>query len=299
MKTLFTWFFNYTILITHTHTHNWIGLLVLTTSSPALSSTWGSLMKCESRLSALVVFLWSDNFELLSRDVDKEDTLGPLETEGDRDDGDETFETVLLNVLLPVLSNDICDVDKLVDEFSVDLFVATLLPTSELFSDLGVRLTCELEIEFLVSDTFGLVEGLAAIEGSELLLTSGSDRFNGSEEVADVGLPPTTELTLSCRLLTETGCFSGKPPVLFLLVTGIELKPPEVPVTFALVIIGFATLDRNSEPLFSSVLFLAAPIDPVTVGLASFAVLFAFSVKFGIFCFEFELTSTDPSPAIN
>lgn len=254
-------------------------------------------MKCESRLSALTVFFRSDKFELLSRDVDKEGTLGPLETEGDRDDGDETFETALLNVLLPVLSNDICDVDKLVDEFSADLLIASRLLTSELSTDLEVRLTCELEIEFLVSDTFGLVEGLATTDGSELLLTSGSERLNGSVEPADVGLPPTTELTLFCRLLAETGCFSGKPPVLFLLVTGTELKPPEVLVTFALVMLDFATVERNSEPLLSSVLFLAVPVGPVTVGLAIFAVLFAFSVKFGIFCLEFELTSTDPPPA--
>lgn len=253
-------------------------------------------MKCESRLSALAVFFRSDRFELLSRDVDKEGTLGPLETEGDRDDGDETFETALLNVLLPVLSNDICDVDKLVDELSADLFVPPLLPTSELSSDLEVRLT--LEIELLVSVTFGLVVGLATTEGSELLLTSGSDRLNGSEELAELGSLPATELTLVCRLLAETGCFSGKPPVLFLLSTGTELKAPEVPVTFALVMVGFATFDRNSEPLFSSVLFLAVPIGPVTVGLAIFAVLFAFSVRFGSFCFEFELTSTD-SPRDN
>ena len=283
----------------HTHTHSWKGQLVLTTSSPALSSTWGSLMKFESRLSALVDFFRSDKFEFLSRDVDREGILGPLEMEGDRDDGDETFETALLNVLLPVLSNDICDVDRLVDEFSADLFVASRLPTSELSSDLEVRLTCELEIAFLVSDTLGLVEGLATIEDSELLLTSGSDRLNGSEELAEVGLPPTAELALFCRLLAETGCFSGKPPVLFLLVTGTELKPPEVAVNFALPVVGFATFDRNSEPPFSSVLFLAVPIGPVTVGLAICVVLFAFSVNFGSFCFAFELSSTDPSPATN
>ncbi|KAK9267422.1 hypothetical protein L1049_009848 [Liquidambar formosana] len=60
------------------------------------------------------------------------------------------------------------------------------------------------------------------------------------------------ELTLFCRLVTETAdCFSGKPPVLFLLVTETEFELREDPVK-----VDFATLELESELLFGSILFL-------------------------------------------
>lgn len=207
-------------------------------------------MKRESRLSGVATFRRPDKLEFLSRDADKWPTFGPLETEGDRDDGEETFETALLIVLLPVLSNDIeetlRDEESVGDDFTAEFFVESCFPASELGNVLEVLPTGEMGTDFLVSEMFGLVEGLLATEERELLRTSGSDRLNGSEEVAEVVFLPVTELTVFCCLLvTETGCFSGKPPVLFLLVIGTELKLREVPLTVDLVTVDLAAVELN------------------------------------------------------
>lgn len=67
-------------------------------------------MNLESRLSGVRVptFLRPDKLALLSRDIDKDPPLNPLETVGDRDDdGEDSFETDLLIPLLPLLSNEV------------------------------------------------------------------------------------------------------------------------------------------------------------------------------------------------
>lgn len=63
-------------------------------------------MNRESLLSRVADFLRPDKLELLSSEDDNDPPLKPLVIEGERADGDETFETVFLVVLLPVLSSD-------------------------------------------------------------------------------------------------------------------------------------------------------------------------------------------------
>lgn len=257
-------------------------------------------MKRESRLFDVATFLRPDVLELLSRDVDKKPTFGPLETEGDRADGQETFETDLLLVLLPVLSNEmeetLRDEESVGVDFTADFLVESCFPASELGNFLEVLPTGEMGTNFLISEMLGLAEGLVTTEGSELLRTSGSDRLNGSKEVAEVVFLPATELTLVCRLLvSESGCLSGKPPVLFLLVIGTELKLREVPLTVDLVRIGLVTIEANSEPPFGSILFLVVPGGPV--GLTIFAVRFALSAGIEFLSLVFKLVSTETSPA--
>lgn len=78
----------------------------LTTSSPALISTSGSIIKRDSRLSGVDVFLRPDKGEPLSADVVIDPNFELLLTEGDREDGEETFDIGLRTLLPAVLSDD-------------------------------------------------------------------------------------------------------------------------------------------------------------------------------------------------
>ena len=77
-------------------------LYVLTTSSLALVSTWGSMIKRDILISGVAAFLWLDEVDILSREDDRDPDFDPLETADD-----ESFEIDFLVVLLAVLSMDV------------------------------------------------------------------------------------------------------------------------------------------------------------------------------------------------
>lgn len=108
---------------------------MLTTSSPALISTCGRPINRESLLSGVPALLRPDKLEVLSKDEDKDPFLTPLETEGDRVDGEETFEIVFRLKLPPLLSND--TEDTLLEDEEADNagFVEAFLTVSVLASD--------------------------------------------------------------------------------------------------------------------------------------------------------------------
>lgn len=258
-------------------------------------------MNLESRLSGVPTFLRPDKLELLSLDANKEpvfdpleiEVFDPLEIEGDLADGEDTFGTefliVLLPVLLQVLSIDaeetLLDDESEGDDFTEDFLTESCLVASELGNVLGVRAMGEMGTDFLVSEMLGREEVLVTVEGSELLRTSGRDRLNGSE-AEGVVFSPATELTLLCRFVVESGCFSGKPPVLFLLIGGAEFKLLEVLLTVDLAMFDLTAFDLESGPLFGSIIFLVAPVGPdsfdvaVTFGFAGFAGFAVFAVPF-------------------
>jgi len=244
-------------------------------------------MNLESRLSGVPVFLRPDKLELLSRDDDKDPALNPLETEGDRADGEESFETVFLIPLLPLLSNDVevillekeeeTDDAGLTEDFltlsclvmsdPVDVF--KLLPTGETGTDF-----------LLASETLVRVEALATTGGNELLLCSGRDRLTGSEPEGLAVFFPATEPALICLL-------SGNPPVLFRLATGTAFKLFNDALT-----VGFITVELDSWPVLESNLFLAETVaaetfeDAGTLGFADFATLFVLSDEPAGVCFS-------------
>jgi len=160
------------------------------------------------------------------------------------------------------------------DGVARDFFPESCLFASEEGGVLEVRAIGAEGADFLVSEVVDRVNDLVATEGNELLLTSGRDRLNGSEATVLVILLE-TGLTLVCFLVIETGCFSGKPPVLFLLTTGTEFEE------LAFVAVDLTRVLLKSKLLLTSILFLVTPVGPetfgVTFGFTVFNVLFTLS----------------------
>lgn len=234
-------------------------------------------------------FFRPDKFELLSSDVDNDPPLDPLEIDGDRTDAKGTFPTAFLTTeLLPVLSSDV-EETLLVDKTEggdglMGVFLSCLL-ASEDGEVLEVLATGDTGIDFLISEMLVLFMGVVPVEGNELLRISGRDLLTDSEEL--VFLAATGVTPLSCRLVSDIGCFSGTPPVLFLLITGTEPELRE-----ALAIVDFVNVDRIPaelaiEPLWTSVFLFGIPVAVVPFGsvepfgLAFFGALLTLSVDDG------------------
>lgn len=187
---------------------------------------------------------------------------------GDRAERGETLATGFFTVrVLPLLSKDgeeirlIEDADNGVVLSDVFLPESNLLD-SELVGVLGVLATGEMGVDFRVSEMFCLTDGLAPMDESELLLSSGRDFLRGFEAEELLLLPPPIP-SLLCRFVIDIGCFSGKPPVLLLPVTGID---PEVRITLltvGLVNLDLVSFELESVPLFASIFLLEGPPVPV------------------------------------
>nr|GMD06324.1 hypothetical protein AQUCO_12000026v1 [Ipomoea batatas] len=203
------------------------------------------MIRRESQLSVVPVFLRLEKAVLLSNEVDKDPVLDPLLTEGDRAAKEDNFGTTfLVEPLLPVLSNDVDS--RLLIEVEGD---------DELDDAFGVA-AGDAGTDFLVSEIVDRVKDLPLADGSELRLISGSDLLTGSG-AEEVGFFATTEFTLVVDLLvTVVGCLSGKPPVLFLLATGTPVELLE-----ALLRVGFVNVDDlnpqelDSAPFIDSAFF--------------------------------------------
>lgn len=186
-------------------------------------------MSRESRLSGVAVFFRPEKLELLSRGVENDFDLIPLETEGDDPaEGEEALETVLplvrvecalpLLVLLPLLSTD--EDGALFED--TEILMAGLAEDSGLFKPdpvdfVELLLPGDAVIDFLLSGRLALDTVLADREGTELLFSSGSDCLTGS--VGDA------VLVRFGKTLVAPIDFSATPPVLFLrIVTGVELE---------------------------------------------------------------------------
>lgn len=247
-------------------------------------------MNFESLLSGVVAaFLRPDKLELRSKDDDRDADLNPPETLGDRGDGEESFETVFLIVLPPVLSNEVegnlleeeeeegeeTDNDGLTD----DLLADACLVTSESVDLLKLRSNGDAGVDFLVSETLDLFEGLVATEGKELLLSSGRDR----RTVSAVFFPATAD-TLFCFAEEATVDFSANPPVLFRLTHGAELELCDDPVR-----VDFLTLELESKLPFGSTFFLtelvAAEAFEAAPGFATLTTFFSVSDELAETCF--------------
>lgn len=153
--------------------------------------------------------------KLLSREVDRDPALKPLETEGDLADGEESF---FLLMLLAVLSTDV-EITLLEEEEEEEEVGNAGL--AEGFSSLltpdpvDALKHLPMGTEFLVSETLPVLT-MGFVGGKELLLSSGRDLLTGSETALVFPL-------VFCRFVEETGSFSGTPPVLFLLAIGTDL----------------------------------------------------------------------------
>lgn len=205
--------------------------------------------------------------KLLSREVDRDPALKPLETEGDLADGEESF---FLLMLLAVLSTDV--EITLLEEEEEEVGNAGL---AEGFSSLltpdpvDALKHLPMGTEFLVSETLPVLT-MGFVGGKELLLSSGRDLLTGSETALVFPL-------VFCRFVEETGCFSGTPPVLFLLAIGTDLVLQEdafLAVTFEL----------ESE-LFFGILFRIEPIGVKRWELAEMVGFVVFETFIGI-CIE-------------
>ena len=204
--------------------------------------------------------------KLLSREVDSDPALKPLETEGDLADGEESF---FLLMLLAVLSTDV-EITLLEEEEEVgnaglaEGFSSLLTP-----DPVDALKHLSMGTEFLVSETLPVLT-MGFVGGKELL-SSGRDLLTGSETALAFPL-------VFCRFVEETGCFSGTPPVLFLLAIGTDLVLQEdafLAVTFEL----------ESELFFGSVLFRIEPIGVKRWELAEMVGFVVFETFIGI-CIE-------------
>lgn len=205
--------------------------------------------------------------KLLSREVDRDPALKPLETEGDLADGEESF---FLLMLLAVLSTDV--EITLLEEEEEEVGNAGL---AEGFSSLltpdpvDALKHLPMGTEFLVSETLPVLT-MGFVGGKELLLSSGRDLLTGSETALVFPL-------VFCRFVEETGSFSGTPPVLFLLAIGTDLVLQE-DAFFAV------TFELESE-LFFGILFRIEPIGVKRWELAEMVGFVVFETFIGI-CIE-------------
>lgn len=219
------------------------------------------MIRRESQLSVVPVFLRLEKAVLLSNEVDKDPVLDPLLTEGDRAAKEDNFGTTfLVEPLLPVLSNDV-DSRLLIevegdDGLIEDFLAESYLDVSELDDAFGVA-AGDAGTDFLVSEIVDRVKDLPLADGSELRLISGSDLLTGSG-AEEVGFFATTEFTLVVDLLvTVVGCLSGKPPVLFLLATGTPVELLE-----ALLRVGFVNVDDLNPQELESAPFIDSAFFP-------------------------------------
>lgn len=235
-------------------------------------------MKRESRLSGVATLRRPDKLELLFTDEDNKLPFDPLETEGDPADGEEIFGTAFLVVLLAVLPNGeegtLLEEETDGDDVAKDFFPESCLFASEEDSVLEVRAIGAEDTDFLVSEIADRVNDLVATEGNELLLPSRRDCLGDSEAGGLIFLLA-TGLTLVCLLVIELGCFSGKPPVLFLLTTGTNFEE------LAFVAVDLMRVLLKSELLFTSIVFLVGPVGPKT---------FCITVAFGFTVFDVLFT---------
>lgn len=238
-------------------------------------------MNRESRLSGVPILLRPDKLELLSRDVDKDPVLNPLETEGELADGEETCETVFLLTRLPALSNDV--EGSLFEEEETDNvgLIEGFLELSDLLildpvDDLKLLSLSDTGSIFLASETLERVSDFVEAEGKELLLSSGRDSLTGSD--AEVAFLPVTLATLFRFFIVDD--FSTTPPVLFLLAPGTEFKLGDEAGKLVLV-----TFELECKLLFGSVFFLIEPVGAkrlevaAIVGLVVFVTFFLVSTE--------------------
>lgn len=244
-------------------------------------------MNRESRFSGVAPFLLPERPELLSIDDDRELPFDLPVTTGDRADGEESLELAFFNVmLLPLLSSDevtLFEEEETEDvDLIKDLLTVSCLITSDSVDVLKLLLIGVAGPDFLASETPARGEALVTAEGNELLLISGRESLNGSEANVVVFLAA-TELTLPWRLVTETDGFSGKPPVLFLLIeTTFELRAdPDPPA------LDFAMPKLESEFTFDSIFFRTEPVGPKDLEAA--AALLGFTVLETLFALSDEL----------
>jgi hypothetical protein len=208
--------------------------------------------------------------KLLSREVDRDPALKPLEIEGDLADGEESF---FLLMLLAVLSTDV-EITLLEEEEEEE--EAGNAGLTEGFSSLltpdpvDALKNLSMGTEFLVSETLPVLT-MGFVGGKELLLSSGRDLLTGSETALVFPL-------VFCRFVEETGCFSGTPPVLFLLAIGTDLVLQEDAFLAA-------TFELESELFFGSVLFRIEPIGVKRWELAEMVGFVVFETFIGI-CIE-------------
>lgn len=249
-------------------------------------------MNRESLLSGVPALLRPDKLEFRSRDDDRDPFRSPLETEGDLNDGEETFEIVFLLTMLPPLSNDM--EDTLLEEGVTDNtgLVEAFLRLSILASDpvdlLKLRPTGDTGTDFLVSETLARVlVGLVTNEGNELLLMSGSDRLTGCDSKVEVFFPTAEPAVVVC-LVVEADDFSGNPPVLFLLVKGTEFVVFKEALT-----VGLVRFELRADPVLGSVFLLILELVATetfdmaaTLGFPTLVTFFALSTELTGDCFS-------------
>lgn len=215
-----------------------------------------------------------DKFELLLNDVENDPPLDPVEIGGVRTDGEETFPNAFLTTeLLPVLSSDV-EATFLVDEteggdgLTGVFFRYSCLLASEVDELLGLLVTVDTGTDFLISEMLALLVAPVPTEGNELLRISGRDLLTVSETEELVFLPATEETPPSCRFVSDDiGCFSAKPPVLFLLTTGREPELLEALLTVGLVKVDLiAVVELATEPFLISVFLFAIPVPAMPFG---------------------------------
>lgn len=181
--------------------------------------------------------------------------------------------------LLEVKEDEIDGVD-LIEDFLAPSLLVSFPGVSDGFEDFKLLSADEIGIDFLVSGMLVRGECLETTEDNELLLSSGRDRLVGS----DAGvLVAATVLTLFCFFEEDAGDFSGNPPVLFLLVTGIELDTRVDPLA-----VDLATLELESKAVLDSMLLLTELAFGASAaeGFTAFILLFALpdEMTAGTFC---------------
>lgn len=232
---------------------------MLTTSSPALISTCGSIIKRESRLSGVDAFLRPDkDEEPLSTEDESDPNLEPLVIEGERASGEEILETVLLVLLLlPLLSKDeegtLFEVEMDNAGLTVGFRVESCLLVSDFGDDRDTLADGEMGDDFFVSDTLTGIAALVPLGGSDARLLSPRGRLS-CVRVIRFSFNDTSP---SGRLATEADCFSSTPPVLFLLFDKAAFELGDGCVGVCL-----TAFELESETAVPSALFLDEATDP-------------------------------------
>lgn len=236
-------------------------------------------MNRESRLSGVPALLLADKLELVSKDVDNDPLRNPLETEGERVEGEETFDTVFLVTLLALLSSDVDETlfaeeeDREEEADNVGLTeglrYAPEILTSDAVEVLILFSEGDMGTDFLIPETLDPLVGFVDTEGKELLLSSGRDFLTGSTTAVLFFLAPTTEAPFG-------PCFSeDTPPVLFRLME-VEVRKEEV----LAVVVGFVAFELDTGVSLDSALFLAEPLGANSVEVGEIIGLVSFFATF-------------------
>lgn len=176
-----------------------------------MTSTCGSIIKRESRLSAVEVFFRLDK-ELLPNDDGEDPNFELLVTVGERNEGEETLEEALLRLLRLL---------ELSTEDDGTFFVTASAGLIEVFfivSDLTLSVDedkRETGDAFFVSTRVTDARDFEVTEANDDLLLSGVLFLRGSETEGETFLP--SAAPFSCFFNAALGFFSAKPPMLFLL----------------------------------------------------------------------------------